>query len=305
MDRTWLDHQLTPDEAADFERGGYFVIPDAITPDQVARLSAAVEQCRDWLHTRFGVSRLDTFNLLDFIGLDDAFLELIDHPRTFPKLWRILGWNIQLYHSHMIVTPPLDDTGADRRHFIQSLDPALNRTDAVPAPDETWRWHRDSGQVNDDLFHDLGTQAPQPRLSVKIAYYLSDAHGDNDANMVVVPGSHVDPSLSAAVSDPPPATAVPVRVGAGSAVFFDRRILHSSSANLGVHTRQVLFYGYSYRWFRPRDEMSVAAYLRRSDPIRRQLLGFSHTAFGYTSPEPEDVPLRAWLEEHGCIVPSV
>ena len=63
--------------------------------------------------------------------------------------------------------------------------------------------------------------------------------------------------------------------------------------------RKVLFYGYSYRWLRPRDNMSVGHYLERCDPIRRQLLGVSSTGgYGYSSPSPEDVPLRAWLEEH-------
>ena len=37
---------------------------------------------------------------------DDAFLELLDNPKTFPLLWDILGWNIQLYISHLIVYPP-------------------------------------------------------------------------------------------------------------------------------------------------------------------------------------------------------
>ena len=63
-------------------------------------------------------------------------------------------------------------------------------------------------------------------------------------------------------------------------------------------TRQVLFLGYSYRWLRPRDDMTVAHYLPDADPIRRQLLGESPTGgFGYTSPSAEDVPLKAWLIE--------
>ena len=60
--------------------------------------------------------------------------------------------------------------------------------------------------------------------------------------------------------------------------------------------RKVLFYGYSYRWLRPRDNMTVAHYLDRSDPIQQQLLGVSHTGgHGYSSPKAVDVPLHAWL----------
>lgn len=57
--------------------------------------------------------------------------------------------------------------------------------------------------------------------------------------------------------------------------------------------------GYSYRWLRPRDDMTVAHYLESADPIRRQLLGMSpNGGFGYTSPTDEDVPLKTWLSEH-------
>jgi hypothetical protein len=64
-------------------------------------------------------------------------------------------------------------------------------------------------------------------------------------------------------------------------------------------TRKVLFYGYSYRWLRPRDNMTVAHFMERCDPIRQQLIGASHMGgMGYTSPCDEDVPLEAWLKEH-------
>ena len=50
--------------------------------------------------------------------------------------------------------------------------------------------------------------------------------------------------------------------------------------------------------------MTVEHYLDRCDPIRKQLLGVSYSGgHGYTSPKPEDVPLRAWLEEHGAAAP--
>ena len=56
--------------------------------------------------------------------------------------------------------------------------------------------------------------------------------------------------------------------------------------------------GYSYRWLRPRDDMTVAHYLDDADPVRRQLLGMSpNGGFGYTSPAEEDVPLKTWLTE--------
>jgi ectoine hydroxylase len=96
-----------------------------------------------------------------------------------------------------------------------------------------------------------------------------------------------------------PEGAVQASVPKGGAVVFDRRVWHSSSNNYWDEPRRTLFYGYSYRWLRPRDDMTVGHYMDRSDPIRQQLLGASPSGgHGYTSPKPEDVPLRGWIEEH-------
>ena len=67
-----------------------------------------------------------------------------------------------------------------------------------------------------------------------------------------------------------------------------------------AQSRKVLFYGYSYRWLRPRDEVTLDERLSdRMDPVRAQLFGASPTGnYGYTSPNAVDVPLRAWIESH-------
>ena len=33
-------------------------------------------------------------------------MDLLDWPTTFPKIWGILGWHIQLYLSHVDITAP-------------------------------------------------------------------------------------------------------------------------------------------------------------------------------------------------------
>ena len=155
-------------------------------------------------------------------------------------------------------------------------------------------WHQDSGRLNAELETD-----PRPRVSVKIGYFLTDTTETGRGNFYVIPGSHLQNKLEFPpddVSDPEGAT--PVCVPPGTAVIFDRRIWHSRSPNESDITRKVLFYGYSYRWLRPRDDMTVGSFIDRCDPIRRQLLGFSTSWHGYTSPTDEDVPLRLWLAEH-------
>lgn len=51
------------------------------------------------------------------------------------------------------------------------------------------------------------------------------------------------------------------------------QVFHNGSAQpfLPDGMRKVLFLGYGYRWLRPRDNMTVAHYMERSGPIRRQV----------------------------------
>jgi ectoine hydroxylase-related dioxygenase (phytanoyl-CoA dioxygenase family) len=188
-------------------------------------------------------------------------------------VWGILGWHIQLYHTHMNVTPPLPRDGS--------------------ATNQRIHWHQDSDRLNRDL-----ETNPRPRVSIKIGYFLTDTTEPGRGNFLVIPGSHLWNELPV----PPgeiPEEAVTVRVPPGTAVYFDRRLWHTPSPNRSEITRKVLFYGYSYRWLRPRDDMTVAHLMERCDPIRRQLLGASPSGgHGYTSPTEEDVPLRGWLREH-------
>ena len=118
-------------------------------------------------------------------------------------------------------------------------------------------------------------------------------------NFSVIPGSHLKDEVeypADGVSNPPDAHEV--RVPAGTAVMFDRRIWHAGGWNFSDITRKVLFVGYSMRWFHPRDAMTVSHYMDRCDPIQRQLLGSKTGNLGLTSPREEDVPLREWMREH-------
>ncbi len=271
MHTDWLQHTLTEEEHARFEADGYFMVEDAIPQAIVERANAAVDRLVADELARQNLPANARLNYLDFVGRDPVFMELLDWPTTFPKVWDLLGWNIQLYHSHFIATPPLGP---------EEENPGYN-------------WHKDSGRLNQEL-----ETNPQPRISLKIAYFLTDTSVDGRANLYVVPGSHLTNKLENIVNGQP-RDGVPVLAKPGTAVFFDRRIFHASSPNTSEVTRKVLFYGYSYRWLRPRDDMTVEHYLAQCDPIRKQLLGVSPSGgHGYSSPQDEDVPLRAWLREH-------
>lgn len=271
MHPSCLEHRLTETERRTFNETGLLMLDNVLSPEQVAALTNA----SDRLYTQKIDQGHDPRKALfypNFIPDDPLFADLVDYDRTLPKVWGLLGWNIYLYHAHLIVTPP---TGQ-------------------PQDDKTFGWHQDSGRVNQEI-----ESHPRPRLSLKVAFFLSDTSEPGRGNFWVVPGSHLDDTQAR----PPdgigqPEGAVPVLAKPGTAVFFDRRLWHSASPNWSEVTRKVLFYGYGYRWIRTKDDMTVQSLWEQSDPIRRQMLGWGVNANGFYTPTDEDVPLRGWLREH-------
>lgn len=259
---------LTDVQRATFERNGYLVVPEALSPDQVARLGDAVDRVW-WAHRDVPPVRgAEALHLLAFLGSEEAFLQLLDHPATLPIVVDLLGWNIFMYHCHLDVHPPEDAETNPR-----------------------WMWHQDGGRQSVEL-----ESEPRPRMSVKVAYFLSDCSEPGRGNFRVVPGSHRWNTLPRAADGgtAEPAGAVPVLAGPGDAVVFDRRLWHMRSRNLSELTRRALFTAFTYRWVRARDDLHVRPELFGDlTPIRAQLLGAgAGGAIGHWMPTAKDVPLR-------------
>lgn len=271
MEISCLQHRLTPAEREQFETEGYLVLEDALSPEQVGALTETV----DSIYARKLAEGFDAKTALfypNFIPESDLFLNLVDYEKVLPKVWGLLGWNIYLYHAHLIVTPP----------------------SGKPKDEKTFGWHQDSGRVNVEM-----ESHPRPRLSLKVAYFLSDLTEPGRGNFWILPRSHVWDTLKLPEeSIGQPKGAIPVCVRPGTAVFFDRRLWHTASTNWSDITRKVLFYGYGYRWIRTKDDMTVQDLWPRCDPIRRQMLGWGVNCNGHYTPTDDDVPLRVWLREH-------
>ena len=274
MDAACLAHCLSDAERESFEADGYLIVADALPAEVVERLTALVDALDLEHRPKEGLTPYERLHLRDFLATDELFLELLDWPTTFPKVWGILGWHIQLYLSHVDVTPPEPP----------DVERALGRL----------QWHQDSGRLNVDIESD-----PRPRISIKVGYFLTDTTAAGKGNFYILPGSHLQTRLELPSGDASnPAGAIPVCVAPGTAVIFDRRLWHSRSPNFSDVTRKAIFYGYSYRWLRPRDNTRIEDFDHCRDPIRRQLLGATHDGHGYTSPADEDVPLKFWIAEH-------
>ena len=152
-------------------------------------------------------------------------------------------------------------------------------------------WHQDSRKAQ----HRIGRQSASTRIiegrlfsdryiRPRSRQLLRDNPGSHHFNKIEMPEDNT--------ADPENAT--PVLVKPGTAVFFDRRLWHAAGRNTSDIVRKVLFYGYSYRWLQPRDDMTVEHFMEHADPIRQQIMGKSTGGHGYTSPG-----------EKGCSTPRV
>src|SRR5437762_13730838 len=158
-----LNYSLTEDERRTFNETGILMLEETASPEQVAALTAATDR----IYARKLAEGQDPRKSLffpNFIPEDDLFLDLVDYERVLPKVWGILGWNIYLYHCHLIVTPPSGES--------------------QPEQLKTFGWHQDSGRVNVEI-----ECHPRPRLSLKVAYFLSDTSEPGRGNFWVIPGS--------------------------------------------------------------------------------------------------------------------
>ena len=273
MDPSCLAHAFTETERLEFEQNGYIVFDEMLPPEMVAALTEVSDRIDAEERAVRGVGAHARLTVRDMVWRDKLFLDLVDWPRALPKIWGALGWNIQIYHTVLAYSPP----AAAGTHQV-----------------EYQGWHQDSDRVNWEI-----ESSPRPRISVKIAFFLTDCSEEGRANFWVVPGSQEMDTYDIPADGTLPQHAVPVMVPQGGAVLFDRRIWHTASSNTTAIPRKAIFYGYSYRWLRPRDDQTVEHLYERSDPIRRQLLGYSpNGGFGYSSPREEDAPLRAFLREH-------
>ncbi|MBT5830693.1 MAG: hypothetical protein HOH77_10915, partial [Candidatus Latescibacteria bacterium] len=190
-EKEWLTHVATEEQLRQFNDEGYLIVEDALSPELLGRLNTAVDRVEKMERESKGLGPDDMFSKFRTVVEDDTFLDLLDNPKTFPLLWDILGWNIQLYISHLIVYPP-EPQGVEVREG---------------------GWHQDGGRPVPEM------ERPHPRLSLKISYWLSDVSEPERGAMEIVPGSHkLDHKPEACDSGE---GVMPVCVKPGTAVLFD------------------------------------------------------------------------------------
>ena len=267
---------MSPEQARAMEQDGCFVVENALPPDVVAEVDAAIDEVYAREKQAGGLKGDGQLNMRNCVTEHDAFLQLIDYPTTFPKAMGILNWNIHLITSHLIVLPSKDKPAQPLRVGL----------------------HRDGGTSAQEM------SEPHPRILFKIGYVISDQSDPASGATVVVPGSNryigtppTDPDTGGARG------AIGMRYGPGAAFLFEQRTYHGPGHNYSGKPRQTIFigYGYGYRWVKPMDYIAMPDELvARGNPIQRQLLGVVDDALSFYLPQDADVPLKAVMAERSA-----
>ena len=202
-----------------FWRDGVLTVPDAVTPDQLARLNADlagwVEESR--AHSApFGAPTLDDRPRFDMgaehtpehpalrrvnnpSDISDAYLEVMADARTVDMIADLLGPNLKFHHCKINVKLP----GA--------------RTEVAYHQDFAYTPH-----TNDDV--------------LAVGVMLDDRTPENGP-LLLIPGSHTGPTYDHHIESDMLARQIPVTGKAGSVCLMHTRLAHGSAANRSERPR--------------------------------------------------------------------
>ncbi|MCZ6678151.1 MAG: phytanoyl-CoA dioxygenase family protein [Candidatus Poribacteria bacterium] len=266
---------LTTEQREFFENNGYLVIKNALPPEVVAEIDAAIDEVHEREPKAGRLEAEGKLNMRNCITQHDAFFQLLDWPKTAPLAWDILNWNIQMITSHLIVLPSKPEPPPEIRNKIGL--------------------HRDGGTSPGEM------QEPHPRILLKIAYAISDQSDPASGATVLVPGSNrLMGKLAVDTETGWARGAISMNVKAGDAFIFEQRTWHGVGHNWSGKPRKTIFMGYAYRWVKPMDYIAMPEELiaKCTTPIQKQLLGVVSDPLSYYLPKDEDVPLKAVVNQN-------
>ena len=262
---------LTSEQKQFVDNNGYLLIKNALSPDAVAEIDAAVDEVYAKEEAAGNLEASGKLNLRNCITHHEAFLQLLDWHKTFPLACGVLNWNIQMITSHLIVLPSKEEPSDDVKTKIGL--------------------HRDGGTSYREM------QEPHPRILLKIAYAISDQSDPASGATVLVPGSNRLTGMPA--RDPETGWArgaISMNVNAGDAFLFEQRTYHGIGHNWSGFPRKTIFMGYAYRWVKPMDYIAMPDELvAKCNPIQKQLIGVVSDPLSYYIPQDKDVPLKSAL----------
>jgi len=202
-----------------FDLQGYLVLPDALSPETVAELNAAI----DTMVAQEVPEEATSHRWINLLARAKVFRDLIDHEAVLPTLHDLLGDGFRLDHEYVdLIRTGMGPIGAGLHGG------------ATPFRPGEFYWSGD-GQLHSGL--------------VAVGYTLKDI-GPDEGGFACVPGSHKSafafPDRWKDLSDPHPCVRR-ITSRAGTAIVFTEALEHGALPWHGRHDRRTAFYKYSPR----------------------------------------------------------
>lgn len=226
------------------ERDGYVLMENALTPSQVADISAAYDEILAAHPPSEGALRVEVPRILE---RDARFEMLMDNAPVFAVARGILGYDIDLA------------SGGE-------LDHKLPHTAAYIS------WHNDFQWMSNVPY-------PHQNYWIRATYFVSDVTPEGGP-FTLLPGSHTRPQACPPDAPGQPPRFIEGQLGisgpAGSCLINNTEIWHTNSPNTSDDPRRLIMLLYKHAWMKPWQEgyePSTEFAARQADPLRRQLCG--------------------------------
>ena len=269
---------VTPEQKQQFDEQGFLIIRNVLESDAISAITEASDRliASDQTENRQRTNNGLYDGFRNCVSMDDAFMPLLTHPKTFSLVAQLLGPNLGLLTSHLIY-----------RHADPPGSPDTSR---MPG------WHRDHFVSMRDLGH-----ARIPRHSLKIAYYLTDLSEPNRGATMMASGSNkLKEKINIPEGKVDPETAIEPLLNPGDCVFFENRTWHAGAANLTDRIRKAVMFGYCYSWMRPIDyRQQSPEFVEKLNAMQRFLVGESVDDTREFQFDGGVNPINTWCEENG------
>lgn len=251
--------KLNDTQIRQFHKDGYLHLEQVFNPDEVELYSNEIDRIRaipgyepdknpDTPHGHYiwmdHTPDLDPGGFMDrreLLTYGPAFIDLIDKAPVFDYVVDLMGTNILLSMSQVIVRAPNEKF-----------------------PGYT---HTDGGES----LRKIRVSEGCPPIAVKAMWLLSDVTEEDSGNLTVFPGSHLR-QIPDGISPYSPG-AVQLMGKAGDVYLFTHSLWHGPAKNLSGKTRKTLLYNWCQLWVRCYDYNDIPDVAQQCTPRQRRLLG--------------------------------